>query len=359
MKAIRLISICVIALLLGGWIVARVLTVDIPVGSVGVRVREYGIGGKRGVEKNDFGPGWHLDLGPIHSWQFYDSTVQTLEMTRDPSFGDRMESDEVKVQSSDGYNISVDVTVKYRIKKDHAHLLYQDLGAGEKYKRFVRNESQGACMKRFGQMATEQFYDPAIRREKSQEVRTMLKENLAQKNVDVVDVLIRDVQFDKDYETKIRRKKLADQEVELNKSEAKAAETRGITQKIEAETEKLISIINQEKESDLRKMEAQTDREIATIIAKAESYATQKRADADLIDAQKEAQGKLLVKKAEAEGEKLRNEAMQGVGGNIIVALEAASNLNVSDIQVSTQQVDFLNLQEMVTRLGVPETSEE
>ena len=76
--------------------------------------------------------------------------------------------------------------------------------------------------------------------------------------------------------------------------------------------------------------------------------------DADLSAAQKDAQGQLLVKRAEAEGERLRNLAMMGAGGNILVALEAARNLNLSKATISTINVDLLDLDTMAEKLGVP-----
>jgi hypothetical protein len=57
---------------------------------------------------------------------------------------------------------------------------------------------------------------------------------------------------------------------------------------------------------------------------------------------------------AEAEGEKLRNAAMIGVGGSTIVALEAAKNLNLSDVTISTVDTDLLDIDSMATKLGVP-----
>lgn len=354
-KGIKFVSGLVVALVVGGYIVVRSATVHIPLGSVGVRVQQYGIFGKKGVVPEDFGPGWHRDLGPIDNWEIYDGTVQTLEMTKNPQYGSEAGADDVKVQSADGYAISVDVTVKYRIMAGKAHQLYQDTGSGTKYKVIVRNESQKACMGLFGQMKTEDFYNPQVRRATAAAVKNMLEESLADNFVDVIDVLIRGIQFDFEYETKIRRKKLADQEVELNKSMARAAQMRGKTQVIEAETKKLTSIIMKEKEAELIRMEAGATRKIAKITADAEKYATEKQADADLIEAQNSAKGQLLVKMAEAEGERLRNAAMQGVGGSIIVALEAAKNLNLTEVTISTMHIDLLDIDKMATRLGVPE----
>lgn len=354
MKFIRALSVLIILLILGGVVAFKMLTVYVPVGQVAVRTQEYAVFGSKGVVQQDFGPGWHRDLGPIDSWQPFDSTVQTLEMTRDPKRGSLQGRDDVQVQSADGYAVSVDVTVKYRISSGMAHKLFEDTGSGVKYKAIVRNEAQKACLGFFGRMKTEDFYSPDERRKKAIEVKAILVESLADNFVEILDVLIRDVQFDPEYEMKIRRKKLADQEVELNKSMEDAATMAGKTQVIEAATEAKLRVITEEKEAEIVRKQAETDRDIAKIKADYERYATEKQADADLIAAQMKAQGQLLVKTAEAEGERLRNQAMMGVGGNILVALEAAKALSLSDISISTIDVDLLDIEAMATKLGVP-----
>jgi len=352
MKIIKIISFIIIIILVGGWLGFKSLTVDIPIGQVGVRIQQYGLFGQKGVIDKDFGPGWHRNLGPIDKWELFDSTIQTLEMTRDQARGDVRSVDDVKVQSADGYAISLDVTIKYRLATGKANQLYQKLGAGSKYKTIVRNEAQSACMGAFGAMKTEDFYNPDSRRSAAVKVKELLVETLGSRNINVIDVLIRSVQFDPEYENKIRRKKLADQEVELNKSMAAAEQMSGKTQVIEAETGKLVKLVEKEKEAELIAMKAETDLQIATIRANAARYVTEMESDADLIDAQKGAEGLLKVRMAEAAGEKLRNEAMQGSGGDILVALEAAQNLNITSVEVSTVNNDFLDLNVMAEKLG-------
>lgn len=355
MKTTKAISLVIVLVIVGGFAVLKLLTVYIPVGKIAVRTQEYAVLGSKGVVGEDFGPGWHRDLGPIDSWVLFDSTVQTLEMTRDPRRGSKSGRDDVQVQSADGYAVSVDVTIKYRITAGKAHKLFQDTGSGIKYKTIVRNEAQKACMGLFGQMKTEDFYSPQERRRRAGQVKELLVESLENNFVEIVDVLIRNVQFDPEYEMKIRRKKLADQDVEVNKSEAEAARTKGKTQVIEAETIKLVGIIGEEQKAEIVRMQAETDRKIARIKADYEKYATQKVADAELIKAQKEARGELLMKKAEAEGERLRNQAMMGAGGRMLVALEAARNLNLKDVTISTVDTDLLDIDKMVDKLGAPE----
>lgn len=359
MKTIKVLSVLIIVLVIVAWLATKVTLIYIPVGTTGVRTQEYAVFGEKGVVQKDFGPGWRRDLGPIDRWILFDSTVQTLEMSRDPQHGDRQVRDDVQVQSADGYTVSVDITMKYRIQQGKAHKLYQDTGSGTKYKTVVRNESERVCIALFGQMKTEEFYNPEERRKKAIQVKEQLAESLADNYVEVIDVLMRDVQFDPEYEMKIRRKKLADQEVELNKAQARAKTMAGKTQVIEAETVRKVEIVKKEKEAALIRMQAEADLKIARIKADADKYAVQKQADADLVAAQKGAEGQLLVKKAEAEGERLRNRAMMGVGGRIIVALEAARNLNLTDLIISTLAIDPLDIDGMVTRLGVPEEENE
>lgn len=356
MGFIRYISALIVVIIVGAWVVFNILVINIDVGYVGVRTQEYAILGSKGVVQEDFNPGWHRDLGPIDSWVIFDSTVQTLEMTRTPSRGDRKGRDDIQVQSADGYAVSIDVTVKYRIMPGKAHKVYENTGSGNKYKEIVRTEAQQVCVGLLGKMKTEDFYNPAKRRIKSVEVKQILAESLADNYIVVIDVLMRDVQFDPGYENKIRNKKLADQEVEYNKSKGRAAEMSGVTQVVEAETIKKVNIIAKEKEAALIGMQAQAHREIAKITAEADKYATEKKADADLIRAENEAKGNLLVKQSEAKGEELRNEAMRGVGGSTIVALEAARNITLDNILISTIETDLLDIDAMATRFGVPES---
>ncbi len=355
MKVLKSFSIGIIIFLVGSWLIFNFVTAYVPIGMTGVRTQEYALIGSKGVVQKDFGAGWHRNLGPIDSWVLFDSLVQTLEMTRRPDRDSIKGRDDIQVQSADGYAVSVDVTMKYRIMDGKAHNLYEDTGSGIKYKTIVRNEAQKACIALFGTMKTEDFYIPVERRKKAEDVKQLLKKSLGDNFVEIIDVLIRDVQFDPEYENKIRTKKLADQEVELNKSMARSAEMKGKTQLIEAESKKLVNIITKEKEAALVRMQAETDRETTKIKAEYERYVTEKKADADLIAATNEAEGTLLLKTSEAEGERLRNRAMRGVGGRIIVALEAAKNINLSDVTISTINTDFLDLDKMADKLGVPE----
>jgi regulator of protease activity HflC (stomatin/prohibitin superfamily) len=354
LKSLRGMSIIFISCIFVLCVLRFLLAKDIEVGTVGVRTQEYGIFGSKGVVAKDFGPGWHRDFGPIDTWNTYDSTVQTLEMVG--AMGNEgkkgSDSDYVRVQSADGYAVSVDITAKYRIKPGEAYLLYGELGSGDRYKVTIKTKTEEVCMAVFGKMRTEQFYDPEERINRQREALVDLKAILDPLHIEVIDLLMRDVFFDPAYEGKIRSKKLKDQEVEVNVSMKLAEVQRGIRQVVEADTAQQVAVIGKDLEKEIKIMESEAAVQIATIKAEAAKYSMQKKADADLSLQTAEAEGIRLVTTAEAKGEEARNLALVGEGGGTLVALEAAKNLKIDHVTVSSENMDFLDVVGMAKKLG-------
>lgn len=353
MKIVKYLSIVVILGIVGFWVFIVTCTVKIHMGQAGVRINEYGIFGKKGIDNQTYGPGWHMDLGPIHSWVPYDTTVQTLEMTKEPGTGDRVGADDLKIQAKGGLTVSCDITLKYRIDPKNAHNMYMKLGSGLKYKTTVRTQTEKSCIAILGTLTPEEFYNPKKRLAVTALAQKELEDNLGKYYITVIDLLIRDITFSDQMEDKILREKIATQEVLLNQFENRAELEKGKVAEIEAQTRKRIAIIKQELQSSKITLLAANGAQVATIEANAGLYSTKREASADLIAAQNKAKGQLLIKRAEAQGETLRNEAMRGVGGSTIVALEAARNINLSNITVSTIDIDFLDLNRMAERFGV------
>jgi hypothetical protein len=94
------------------------------------------------------------------------------------------------------------------------------------------------------------------------------------------------------------------------------------------------------------------DTKVTRIIASANKFMIEQKAEGDHYMHVKHAAGELLVDRATAEGERLRRVSMTGLGGDLIVALEAARNINLEDIVVSTQDMDLLDVDEMIIKLG-------
>ena len=372
MKFIKLLSIFVLLAVGLAFFAVQFLFIKIDLGETGVRTQQYAVFGAKGVVPKDYGPGWHRSLPLLDTWNVFDATVQTTEFTTEQ---ERKETKkiysflsstsqryldatpvggpgQVELKSKDGYTVRLDVTVKYRVSPGEVHKLYQELGSELRYKGIVRDQVQKTIRDVFGTMLTEQFYAPDVRRIKTTEATTQLKAELADNSIDLIEILIRDIAFDPSYERKILDKKLADQDVELNKSRALAEEKKGETNRIAAETEAKVRVIEQELKAKQLTMKAETEKEIAQINADARLTAAKLKADADLYKAELVAKGTLLEKEASAEGERLKATALNTPGGENLVAYELVNQLQLGDITVSTQSNDFLDVESVLKKVG-------
>jgi len=372
MKFIKYLSLLIILALACILIASQFLFIRIDVGQIGVRTQQYSVLGEKGVFPKDYGAGWHRNLPLLDTWNIFDSTVQTTEFTTEQerketrkiysflSSTSRQYLDsapvggpgQVELKSKDGFTVRLDVTVKYRVKPGEVHQLYRELGSQARYKGIVRDQVQKVIRDTFGTMRTEQFYAPDVRRAKTAEATALLEAELNGNSIELIEILIRDIAFDPSYERKILDKKLADQDVELNKSRALAEEKKGETNRIAAETEAKVRVIEQELIAKQLTMKAETDKQIAQINADARLSAAKLIADADLYKAELDAKGTLLEKEALAEGEQLKATALNTPGGENFVAFELVQKLNVGEVVVSTQNNDFLDVESVIKKVG-------
>ncbi|OQZ04665.1 MAG: hypothetical protein B6D34_01585 [Candidatus Brocadia sp. UTAMX1] len=331
----------------------KFFVIKVGVDQVGVRTIIWGV--KRGLTQKDYGPGWHRAISSVDQWDLYDSTVQTLELSKQVSHLGHDERQEVAIRTADDYDVSADIIVKYQIKKGQAWNLRQDIGVGERYKIIVENEIRDIARSVLGKMTERDLYNPNEKRKRAEEFKVELTSRLYSQHVDIIDVLILEMRFDPQLERKIKNIKLAELDNVLNKSKALAAEQRGITQTIDADTEAVAQKIAGDKERSITVLDAETTKKTIELLAEADKYLIQKKAEGDLYKDQRKAAGNLLIKKSQAEGEKLRREAISGIGGDIIVALEAARNMNLADLNISSLDINLLDVDDMATRFGVPD----
>ncbi len=335
----------------------RVCIIKIGIAQVGVKTVVWGV--KRGIVKRDFGAGWHRNVPGTVQWEIYDSTVQTLEMSEEHAgIKGHEERDVLKVRTKDDYDVSVDLIIKYRIKYGEAWALRRDIGSTERYKQIVENEARDIARSVFGKMGELDLYNPIEKRKRALEGKKLHHKRLKNRHVEIIDWLILDIRFDPGLDRKIKSIKVAELDEILNISKGKAANQRGITQTIDAETEAVALEIEGDKKGKLVVMEAKTKNNIITIIARADQYMVEKKAQGDKYKAEKSASGSFLIAKAKADGERLRRKAMVGLGGNMIVAIEAAKNMNLADIVVSTLEIDLLDIDSMVSKLGAEKEKE-
>lgn len=209
----------------------------------------------------------------------------------------------LELKTNDGQNVQVDLTIIYALDPNNVPLLHQQIGvnyADQVLLPQIRSEARLAI----GQYSAEEIYQGKVRDEMQQVIRQKLADVLAKyPAIKIHDALIRHFAFSPDFEKAIEQKKLAAQQVEINKNKAAAEEQEAFRKENQAKGEKLKAIQEAEGRAQSAKIEA----------------------DAQRYKLEQEASGNLAIYKAEAEGKKLLADALGG--GQNVVALRFADKI--------------------------------
>ena len=260
--------------------------------------------------------GTNIYNGLLNSFHLLDMTVQRLEMVAQPNRGERNERDDLRVKTVDGSDVFLDLTINYQLRRDMVEAVVLTSGLGDAYKfKWVRDYSRSICRSVFGEMTTEEFYDASVRNTKAQKAMEELNSSLKPYGIEISSVIAEKFSFHKEYEERIRAKKLADQEVEEQVSKANAARQNQIFREVEATKKKEVVIATYEGEMQKLIVEATANAE--RDIRQAEAYVidTQLGADADFYSREKNAQAILVKAQTEGEALKALAQAHEGPGG--------------------------------------------
>ena len=221
--------------------------------------------------------------------------------------GDRAERDDLQFKTTDGNDISMDVTVAWTIDPNAAPRLLQNVGAStdEVKEKLVRPMARTLVRDVLNELDSESVYNSDKRFQKAEKARQVLSEALTPFGVQVAQVILHEHRFNPEYEQVIHDRKLAEQRAEQLKSEAEAA--------------------NQEA---LRNLEAARGK-VAADIAAADGRLNQAKlgADAAYFAQQQNADAILAERTAHAKAVAKRNEALRGSGGRAMVKLKIAEAL--------------------------------
>ena len=274
-------------------------------------------------------PGTYIYNAITSDMHLLDKKEQTIEMTADPNRGDKRGADFVRVKTRDGSDVNVDVTINYRLIPSEALKIIQESGPGDAYKKkWVRAYSRSICRNELGKLKTEEFYKSSLRTQKANSAKKLLNEHLRPHGVEITTVQVQSFKFYDEYEAKIREKKLADQEVEEQKSQADASREMMKRRIIEREKSKEVEIAKYVGTLKKQLLEAQAEAEKAKKASDAYYYKTTQNAEAELYRRKREAEAILAEKKAEATGVRKLCNALAGEGGRNMVLLEYAKKLN-------------------------------
>lgn len=263
-----------------------------------------------------------------------DKREQTIEFTMDEHRGDRKSRDHIRVKTVDGSDVDVDVTVNYSLIPSKAPQVLRDCGVEGNYKHWVRDYVRAYVRYSLGELTTEEFYNSANRKKKADEAQKTLNDLLGERGIQINSVQVQHFEFYDAYQQKITEKKLADQEVEEEKSKKLAAEELQKTKRISAEAARDIRIA--EIEGDLTKQKVDAEGQAAKIRAEADAEfkKAEFQAKALLYAAEQKAQGIRAQRIAEAKGiEAYRKALSSPAGAKNLVMMEYAKRLR--DVQLS------------------------
>lgn len=294
--------------IVGSWILIRIITslcaTYVPPNMVGIK--QVYFGSNAGIRQGTYGPGVHFVLSGVERLHLFPAALQALNLSDSGSEVSEQSrsAPSIKIQTSDGYNVRLDVSVLYRIKDPYR--VFVEAGPGHAFEdRLVVPRADRILRRTLGELNSEQFYQGPLRIKKARAAHEQLATELGGFGIEVNAVLVRRYVYDDKYQQLIELRKIKDQTVFLQQAEAKAA----------IEQRKRDTIVAEGK--------ANQETELSRGAAEVEKL----RAEADLYERKRAAEGKLLVELAEAKGTALENAALQGAGSENLVGLKMAEVL--------------------------------
>ena len=276
---------------------------------VGVLVCKIGLGcARKGVQDQLYPPGsTNVFAAFVRDFYTFDTKVQNLEMTASSKNGDRSVRDDLQFKTTDGNDISMDVTVVWTLDPKLIPSILQNVGTStdEVKEKLVRPMARTLVRDVLNELDSEAVYNSDKRFQKADEARQVLTKALSPFGVSIMQVILHEHRFAPEYEKVIHDRKLAEQRAEQLKSETEAVQQEA-----------------------LRNLETARGG-VASDIAKADGNLKQVslKADAELYAQQQNAEAILAERTAKSKAIAKRNEALRGSGGKAMVKLKIAEAL--------------------------------
>src|SRR5438132_2488085 len=309
---------------------------------VGVLTRKISLFGKAGVQQETYPPGATYTFPAfITDWHVFNVALQNLSMVQSKTEGDRAERDDIEFKTHDGNDITVDVTVAWRVDTAKTPWILEHVGGStsEVKENLVRPACRSIVRDVLNTMTSEEFYVSDKRFQKAEEARDKVSKVLGPEGVIVERVILGEHHFHPEYEKVIHDKKLAEQTAERMVSEGHASQ--------------------QEALRNLETAKGQVNQKIAT--ARGGLDQVKLHADADYYRSQRESEAILAEKKAHAKGVEKTNQAMSGAGGKTLVKLRVAEALAGKQIIFlpgggKSGGLQTMNLNDLLARYALTET---
>ncbi len=338
MRAAR-IFLALFLLVIVGSVASMAFIETVPVTKIGVKQVLWG---GKGVVERDYPTGFHVGIIGLHRWHFLDvrthfltfgSEVGAKQGEARSSAGQAFPS--LELRTKDNNMLNIDVTVTYRIIPGEAHLLVSE-GKHTIYRDRIVQAVEKELREQLAELGSTEVIVTDRRLEIVHNALPKLTTAMSEYHVEPESILIRAISFPPGYEEVLQGKQLTYQKELLARSETLVQKRKADTEGLSAETIAKQKDLRGKWDRDLQAERSKNLVEIQRTLAAAEVYDKETRAAADADYAVKVASGKLAVEKAEALRDELRNQALNTLGGRILLARRAAENLNIESVTLNS-----------------------
>ena len=264
-----------------------------------VGLRQISFGPNKGLQKQLVGSGYRREIAGYERVFTFPRDLQVIEFTNNPVESEARHRvlPAINCPTVDGYPVSIDVSVVYRIA--NPYLVVTRFGFGRAYEDSVVIRFTDPGVKHhLGELRAEEFYRDS-RLLKVNDLRRELTARFAENGLQLSDIVVRQYDYPATFQKLTEQKKIQDQSVLANRALTKQAEVQTRLNEITAEGQNLINVKTAEFQAQITEINAQRD----------------------LYERQKHAEGDLLVRTAEATGSEQINRAMEGPGSEKLLRL--------------------------------------
>ena len=319
----------------------------VPLDRVGVITDNFG----GGVVQEDREPGYAWIWPGVQTLSLWDPSVQVIHLELSQGRDTR-----VHIRGKDQYTTHLDMTVLYRVRKDaggktSAWSVAKKLGSMEKLREIAMRNSTKVIWEVMSDLNTEEFYDTRKRLDHSMRAHRTLDEALREEGVEVLDVMVRKIDYDAGFESRLLEKQLLEQDQLLQASLAKAEKEKQVTEKIQKETEAMVKRIVQEREKEVKTILAEKEKKLRQIEGDTGLYTVEIVSGAGRTLTEKTAEGTLLVNQARAKGEEAINKAYQQTGGEFLLGKRMIESIEFGEIEINTNLWNPFDIQETLRKI--------
>lgn len=306
----------------------------IPPATVGVKQSMWG----GGIIEEDYPTGFRLGIAGYHKWYLMSDKTHFIHFT-ESSPGSSSETDShnppLNVRTRDNNVVAIDVSVAYRIRNKEAHEIVQK-GLQLSYKERVKQKVLGVLRAELSTLSSEDLQSTETRLKKVDEALPVLDAALAEFHCTSTAILIRRFAFEPQYEEKLQEKQYLRQKAKLDEALTLQAEEQKKVNQIDRQIGAAVLQKEQDWEKRLQEKKSEYEVLIAEIRADARIYEQRTLAEGEAGKVIAEANGKLAIEKAEALRNQLRTAALNSDGGSILLAIEAAENLQMPTVTLNS-----------------------